>query len=212
MILHPRTFCAGALALAFLLASVAAQAASVQFTVTPFTGDDTEVEITLDDTSAGAGNIEIMLSVTMGLGDLRALFFDVADDTLLSGLMITGGDVTSFSFGDVIDTGRGGNLNGGGTPCPCDVGVALGLPGLRGGSDDLQSVTLVLSHATQDLALTMFSEQLFGVRVTSVGPLDGPREGSSKLSGRAPFIPEPSTALLLGGGLLGLAQHRRFIR
>jgi hypothetical protein len=70
-------------------------------------------------------------------------------------------------------------------------------------------VTFTLSHATQALDASLFAEQAFGVRATSVGPLGGSREGSSKLSGVFPVIPEPSAALLIALGLLGLAIPRQ---
>ncbi|MGH7336852.1 MAG: PEP-CTERM sorting domain-containing protein, partial [Myxococcota bacterium] len=98
-------------------------------------------------------------------------------------------------------------------PCPCDLGVAIGTPGI--GRDDIFTTTFVLD-ATADLVLDDFAGELIGIRVTSVRDgfgdpkdefKDGPRGGSAKL---VVTIPEPSTALLiaLGLGALGYAGRR----
>ncbi len=189
-----------------LLSSTPGLAATLSFTLDPFTGDDSEARVTLDDAAAGAGNIQISVEVTTGVADIRGILFDLADDSLLAGLVVSGGDVTDVAFGSVIDLGNGANLRGGGTPCPCDVGVEIGRPGLRGGSDDFQSTTIVLTHETLGLDLSIFDAQQFGLRLTSVGPDEDHRGGSAKLGG---VVPEPSTGLLLGLGLLALARRSR---
>lgn len=178
-----------------------ATASSLETRLLPFTGDDSAVAIVLEPEDGG---IRFTVNVDEGLGDLQAVFFDIADDALLSALSVSGEDVTGFEIGEVVDLGQGANLLGGGSPCPCDVGVRLGSSGI--GSDDLQSSSFVLSHASQDLVLSLFFEQAIGVRVTSVGAF-GDRSGSSKLGGSLP-VPEPSTALLLAGGLALLAGRR----
>lgn len=175
-------------------------------TLTPFTGDDSEVEIDLvvDD-----GKILMTATVSSGMADIRGIFFDVADDSLLSGLTISGPDVTDVAFGNVVNLGLGSNLLGGGSPCPCDVGVEIGRPGLRGGGDDFQTTTIVIMHETLDLDLSFLAGQAIGVRLTSVGPDEGSRRGSSKLGG---VVPEPSTGALTLVGLSLLAGRRRPLR
>jgi len=186
------------------LSAGSAAAMTIETLTTPFTGDDSTVRVLLDDAAADTGQIQVTLEVVEGIADLRGVFFDLTlDDALLSGLSaIDSPYVTSFAYGDMINLGHGSNLNGGGSPCPCDFAVEIGRQGL--GVDDLQSVTFTLAHDSVDLDLSMFFEENVGVRVTSVGTEGGSREGSSKLSGAFP-IPEPSTGLLLGLGLAALS-------
>ena len=120
---------------------------------------------------------------------------------------------------DVINLGGGNNLNGGGTPCPCDFGIDIGMPGI-GGGDDFQSATFEIYHMDGDDLMTEFVGQAIGVRVTSVGLPGSSRNGSSKLSGEIPppdggppdppseTVPAPAPLALLGIGLLGAALTR----
>ena len=184
-----------------------ASATQISATATTFTGASLAVTATIDD-SIDPGNLVITLVVEDGAktGDLRGFFADITDDSLLPGLSVSGPEVTSslFDANNVIDLGGGNNLNGGGTPCPCDFGVEIGNPGI-GHGDDFQSVTFVLSHVSEDLDISIFEKQAFGVRATSVGPAEGSRNSSSKLRGKFPVVPEPSVAILMLLGLTGLS-------
>jgi len=186
-----------------------AHATSISTILEPFTGDDAEVRVTLDD-DAGDGTIRVTAEVIGGIeADMRGLFLNVSDDSLLSGLTIDGDDVTSVVLsGSVINLGHGSNLNGGGSPCPCDIGVELGSPGI--GNDDIGYTSFTISHTVESLSLSLFDEQLLGVRLTSVSSFEDHekdyREGSSKLYG---VVPEPGTAVLVGLGLVAVSLHRR---
>lgn len=202
-----RSIAAAVLVLLAWLVPTDAEATVIGATASPFTGSPLSVSVSVDD-AIDPGNLVITLEVIgTQTGDLRGFFAHVSDESLLPGLSVTGTGVTDsqFSANDVINLGGGNNLNGGGTPCECDLGVEIGTSGI--GSDDIQMVVLTLSHVSQNLDVSLFQEQDFGVRATSVGPLGGSRDGSSKLSGTIP-VPEPSTAVLMLLGLAGIASTK----
>ena len=138
-------------------------------------------------------------------GDLRALYLNNTDDSFYSGLQIvtaeTDGDVTTTSdTGDVDlvqninrvrsveekDTTINGEVlheNEG----RFDTGVEFGSSGI--GVDDVQHMEFVLT-ADQPLSIDDFDFSTIGLRVTSVGDVDGSREDSLKLTGEEVF-PEP---------------------
>jgi hypothetical protein len=169
---------------------------SCSFAIQEFIGADSEVTFTLEDLGS---SIQMTAAVTHGDGDdIRWIYFDVADDSLLDGLSIIAVPLQGES--PIIDVGSGGTLRGGGPPVSFDVGVEVGTPGKK---DFFDTITLVIMHDTLDLDLSLFSEQLFGARTTSRG---------RKLRGEAPVvIPEPTTAGLvsLGLAMLSVAGRRR---
>ena len=158
---------------------------SATFTIT----GDVNVSVTITELEGGALQFDLqVLDDTGSIGDLNALFFDLLDDSLTDGLIVTGDDVTGVAFkadgvtkvdnytnmnGEVIhDLGR------------FDGGVQFGTSGIA--TDDIRSTSFVLSHETESLSLSLFSMQDFGVRLTSVGTEDGAREDSLKLGETAP--------------------------
>ncbi len=157
-----------------------AQGVTVQLTLAQFTGDPASATIQLND-DGGIITGLITVQPNPNIGDLRAVFLQVIDESILPGLSITGPDVTDFIIGnnDVTSVGNA-NVNGDGSPGPFDIGIAFGTPGL--GADDIQSTAFFMNHASTDLALSMFDLTRWGLRMTSVGLDGGPREGSSKLN------------------------------
>lgn len=153
---------------------------------------DVNVEVML--TRLENGEIEVSIDVQGGddeqatgmTGDIRALFFDVQDQELLSGLSVSGGDVTDSMFvsGSVDNLGNGANVSGGGRS-GYDAGVEIGNAGL-GHDDDIQDTVFTLSHP-EGLYLSDFSGSNFALRLTSVGPEGSEeREDSLKLEGVCP--------------------------
>jgi len=177
---------------------------------------EADVEITLDDLD-GSGDIQVTVQVfPEPLGDIRGVFLNIADDSLLAGLSATGADVTELAVGaaSIIDLGEGANLNGRSSPCPCDIGVEIGSFGIE--HDDIQLTSFLLSHDTELLTLALFEEQMSGVRLKNVG-FDEWRESSTRLKapippGKGPgggVVPEPGTALLVACGMLALGARSR---
>ncbi|MCP5365047.1 MAG: hypothetical protein H6905_07470 [Hyphomicrobiales bacterium] len=136
------------------------------------------------------GQLEFALTVNEAdgaIGDLRGLFFHVADPNILEGLSVSGDDVTDSAFGadGISNLGNGCTMKG--EADPFDAGIEIGSQGMS--KDDIQSTSFTLAHDSLDLSLDMIMGQEFGIRMTSVGSEDDGREGSLKLVGTA----EPSS-------------------
>jgi hypothetical protein len=122
--------------------------------------------------------------------DLRGLFFDVNDPTLLGNLVLTGPDITAYDFEDVMDLGYGNNMLGGGREA-YDVGMSFGDAGIGSDKEDIRSTSFVLSSADgSPLTLDLIANVEFGVRLTSIGTEGGARDGSSKQTVVAPAAPD----------------------
>jgi len=167
-------------AIALLGSAYSAYATQSELIATPFTGADTSVRIVLDDDPAGGGDIEVTLTVNEGLADLRGFFLNIENSSLLEGLSVTGDDVTGFEIENngVTNLKHGVNMNGGGSPCPCDLGIAIGTPGI--GEDDIFTTTFVLHVPNLELVLDDFAGGLIGIRVTSVGGVGGDAEDDAE--------------------------------
>lgn len=128
---------------------------------------------TVDDTGGGE------------IADIRGIFFDLADESLIGSLSVAGADVTDsqFAVDGVQDLGNGANLNGsdkfGNDIDPFDGGVEIGTEGAS--PDDIQSTTFILSSSTGDLELADLDLERLGVRLTSVTDDEGGRNESLKL-------------------------------
>jgi Bacterial cadherin-like domain len=149
--------------------------------------------ITVTEREDGSLKFDIVLvSNTEEVGDLRALFFDLSDVSPLGTLRVTGDDVTEQKIQEdgVTTLGRDANINGAVLRDygRFDVGVEFGTPGT--GKDDIQSTSFMLSSGSGPLSLDLINLQDFGVRVTSVGDLDGPRKGGLKAGSTATAAPD----------------------
>ncbi len=117
------------------------------------------------------------------VGDLRGIFFDIADESLLGTLSVASDEgVTEFRSGDdsIKDLGDGANMNGMlGSDKGYDAGVEVGSAGI--GKDDIQSYSFTLDSSARDLTLADFANVDFGMRLTSVGTIDGKRTDSAKM-------------------------------
>lgn len=190
-----------------------ANAASIGYLASPFDGDRAEVKITLDD-SIQLGKVQFKVDVVPNpfIADIRGVFFNILNDSLLKSLEITGSDITEFVKrpGDVASTTTSSVLPEG----KFDLGVQIGTPGRV--KDDIRSTIFTLSHPDVALDISHFTTQtdpvtskgpkqlLFGVDVTSVGTVNGPRSGRSRLGAglddkiTTVAVPEPGMELGLG--------------
>lgn len=162
---------------------------SLTFSLDVQTGDDQLAPVTITITEMADGSLSFSVSNENDddnmIADLRALFFDVADDDLLGTLSVAGDDFTEMQQdGDVSNLG-GGATSSGVPNSPYEVGIEFGTSGMA--TDDIQTTTFILSSSLRDLTLDDIALESFTVRQTSVGEIDGAREDSDKLYGDAPY-------------------------
>ena len=147
--------------------------------------DDLTVAVTVTERE-GALDVRVtVLDDTGTIGDLNALFLDIADPSLLGGLSATGDDVTGsvFKAGGVTRIDNFTNIAGEVTQefGKFDLGVQFGTMGI--GVDDIRTTTFTLAHDTLDLTLDHLLLMDSAVRLTSVGEEGGAREESLKIGG-----------------------------
>lgn len=153
----------------------------------------------INDASTSTGNPAVWVTVTENadgtltfnvwqeggvIGDLRGLFFDISDESILNSLVITSpdGTMTEYRIGNdtIKDLGDGANMNGLlGSDKGYDIGVEVGTSGI--GSNDIQSFSFTLDSTARDLTLADLGGVDFAARLTSVGVVGGTRADSSKI-------------------------------
>lgn len=139
---------------------------------------ETEIEVTVEVDESNGGL----------QADLRGVFFNVSNNALLESLTFSGDDITASdvnSRGLRSVGGRDNRIN----PERFEAGVEIGSSGI--GEDDIDSTTFTISSDDPAFGLDLFSEQNFGLRLTSVGEGDS-REGSRKMIGTSEFVADPN--------------------
>jgi hypothetical protein len=157
-------------------------------------------QVTIIENPDGSLTFTITQLVSAGayLGDLRALFFDVADESLIGSLGVTSiGPLTEVQQGDdtIRNLGQGANINGLlGSDGGYDVGIEIGSNSIAG-SEDVRSFTFTLSSSLRALTLDDFANADFGLRINSIGTdadgdgiIDTARTEASKI-GETTFDP-----------------------
>lgn len=221
-----------ALAAAAVLGLTSAANAVLLVTVDNPIDGSTPLKVELTFTQNG-NNVDLKTQVITDVGspntgDLRGVFFNIANNTLIDNLVAAGVGYTEIQF-NVSNLGNGATVSPLG---PYEVGIEIGSSGI--GADDYQLVTFSLSSGAP-ITLADFSTDPtdYAVRATSVGLPGGSRSGSSKLGGsdvclddeceepcvgpdcgggnEEPGVPEPVTAslALISAAGLALATRRR---
>lgn len=207
-----------------LLCANSAQAGIITSIAKTYTGTPAKVEATFND-EATPGSIQVSLKVIEPYldGDLLGFFFNVGNDISLSGLTVSGDNITAFVTGRDSTNMAGSKANTLNPIDGFDAGLQIGKQG-AGGGDFFPTAAFTISHTTESLTLDDISYLTksdpyawFGVRLQSI---DG--EGSAKMiSTKIPDsdppteppsdpVPEPASlaiwSLLLAGG--GIAYRR----
>ncbi len=157
-------------------------ARSMSFLINDAATDSTNPQVRVTITESANGSLSFSVSQEGAIvGDLRGLFFDLKDKSLVGSLGTSTAN-TGFRQGvdAVKDLGEGTNMNGlTGSGKGFDAGIKIGTAGI--GKDDIRSYEFNLTSSTRSLTLEDFANVEFGVRLTSVGTLGGSRNGSSKV-------------------------------
>ncbi len=155
--------------------------------------DSLGIIIAVTEMDDGTLHFTVTVDETAGqTADINALYFDLADDSLVDGLTVMGADVTdeNLAANKVTKIDSHTNMNGEivNEYGKFDGGIQFGTQGIA--TDDIQSTSFILSHDSVALTLDDILAQDFGIRLTSVGEIDGPREDSLKIGGTAPDAPD----------------------
>lgn len=156
--------------------------ASMTFQINDASTDGVKVAVWVTITENVDGTLTFNVTQEGGIvGDLRGLFFDMADESILKSLVVTAAS-TDIRIGDdsIKDLGDGSNMNGLlGTDKGYDIGIEIGTSGI--GKDDIRSYSFTLDSTARDLSLSDLGNVDFAARLTSVGVMEGSRTDSAKI-------------------------------
>ncbi|HEX7346157.1 MAG TPA: VCBS domain-containing protein, partial [Candidatus Limnocylindrales bacterium] len=163
------------------------------------------VQVHIRENADGTVTIRLtqLVSAMNYLGDLRGFFMDLANESLLGTLNVSGSMLT-LANGSVVSTtsawtsgndsvstvgSNSNNMNGLlGTDRGFDFGIEIGTEGVGSKGDDVRAFEFTLGSTSRPLTLADFANVNFGVRIMSVGldtngdgVIDTARTGSVKV-------------------------------
>ena len=178
---------------------------------------DVNVSFTITELDDGTLKFDLaVLDDTGSIGDLNAIFFDLAEGIDPTGLNAIGDDVTGMKFKEdgVTKVDNYTNINGEvvNEYGKFDSGVQFGTAGI--GEDDIRETSFILSHSDMPLTIDALLGQDFAARLTSVGEEGGSRDESLKLGGEAPTDPdtdpEPDPVHVANDDVLTVSETETF--
>ncbi|MCC6990387.1 MAG: cadherin-like domain-containing protein, partial [Acidobacteria bacterium] len=145
------------------------------------------VRITVTQLPDGKLQVTAAINAAALVGDLRGLFFHVADASLLGGLSVSDATspVSAFQQSANAVSNLGAGVTMAGSAQPFDVGIAFGTASAAG-ADDIRTVSFTLDHDTQALTLDTVAQLQFGAVLTSVGAAAGARFATIRATGASP--------------------------
>jgi hypothetical protein len=200
----------------------AANAASLNFNINDYTGDRAKVAFELEEIGNEVKvSVDIVKPPTVN-GDLQWVFFDLADDNLLSHLKVknlyvnnattvTKATPTSLIAADKVSIV--GDIKRNSDPKNFDYGIEISSPGSKNGLVSSATFTLYMAAGApqKNVDIDWFASEDFGARLQSTGAR---KEGSSKLQGSASTaaVPEPLTMMGAGAAIgFGVVFKKRLV-